>query len=117
MKSQSKQISLVAHVTVRGLESLKRGHIDLNDPRLDGEPGTVQLELHTDRRTARQLEIEIMACQGLFGEAGALQHLDEAYILRSRVKVALVTSGDSGIDRYIQDCGKAQGCDVQMATA
>ncbi len=102
---------------MRGLETLKRGRIDLNDSRLDGEPGTVQLELHADRRVARQMEVEIMACRGLFGDEGALQHLDEAYILPSRVKVALVTSGDKGIDRYIQDCGKAQGYDVQVATA
>jgi hypothetical protein len=52
MKSHNKQVSLVAHVTIRGLESLERGRIDLNDPRLNGELGTVQLELHTDRRTA-----------------------------------------------------------------
>ena len=67
MKTRNKLISLVAHVTIRGLESLKRGRIDLNDPRLDGELGTVQLELHTDRRTARQMEMEIMACRGLLG--------------------------------------------------
>jgi hypothetical protein len=117
MKKRNKLISLVAHVTIRGLESLKRGRIDLKDPRLDGGLGTVQLELHTDRRTARQMEMEIMACRGLFGDNGALQHLDEAFILPSRVKVALVTSGDKEVDRYIQDCGKAQGYDVQMATA
>ncbi|NBB81128.1 MAG: hypothetical protein GVY36_17095 [Verrucomicrobia bacterium] len=117
MKKRSKLISIVAHVTIRGLESLKRGRIDLNDPRLDGERGTVQLELHTDRRTARQMEMEIMACRGLFGDEGALQHLDEAYISPSRVKVALVTSGNKETDRYIQDCGKAQGYNVQVATA
>lgn len=116
MKTRNKQISLVAHVTMRGLESLKRGRIDLNDARLDGALGTVQLELHTDRRTARQMEMEIMACRGLFGDEGALQYLDEAYILPSRVKVALVTSGDKETDRYIQDCGKAQGYDVSVAT-
>jgi hypothetical protein len=36
MKTRNKLISLVAHVTIRGLESLKRGRIDLNDLRLDG---------------------------------------------------------------------------------
>jgi hypothetical protein len=50
MAKKRKIISLVAHVTVRGLESLKRGRIDLNDPCLDGELGTVQPELQTDQK-------------------------------------------------------------------
>lgn len=117
MKSRKKKVSLVAHVTVRGLESLKRGRIDLKDPRLDGEAGTVQLELHADHRVARQMEQEIMAARALFGEEGALQHLDECFIKPWRVKVALVTSGDAQLDAYIQTEGARQGHEVSVANA
>lgn len=117
MKSRNKVISLVAHVTVRGLESLERGRIDLNDARLDGELGTVQLELHTDRRTARQMEHELKAARALFNDEWALRHLDEAFIKPWRVKIAQVTSGDRELDRYVQDQAEAQGHALKVATA
>lgn len=117
MKLKNKKVSLVAHVTLRGLESLERGRIDLKDPRLDGSLGTVQLELHADRETATQMEVEIMACRGLFGCEGALQHLDAAFILPSRVKVAQITSGDAELDQFVQDKAQQQGHRLEVATA
>ena len=116
MKKRNKKVSLVAHVTVRGLESIKRGRIDLSDPRLDGEPGTVQLELHTDRRTARQMQHEIMAARALFNDEWALKHLDEAFIKPWRVIIAQVTSGDPDIDGFVRRTAKAQGHDLKVAT-
>ena len=117
MKTKNKKTSLVAHITTRGLEALTRGRIDLSDPRLDGELGTVQLELHTDRETARQMQFEIEAAQALIGNEGALHHLDEAYILPWRVKIALITTGDSEIDSSIKSIGAAEGHLLNMATA
>ena len=117
MKKRKKKVSLVAHVTVRGLESLKRGRIDLSDPRLDGEPGTVQLELHTDRRTARQIEHEIMAARALFDDEWALRHLDEAFIKPWRVIIVQVTSGDVLIDQLIREASASQGQELKVATA
>lgn len=116
MKSRNKKISLVAHITVRGLESLERGRIDLKDPRLTGELGTVQLELHTDRKTAQIMEFEIQAARALFGDEGALQHLDESFIEPWRVKVALVTTGNSEADAHIKREGAVIGHEVHVAT-
>ena len=116
MKKRNKLISLVAHVTVRGLESLERGRIDLSDPRLDGELGTVQLELHSDLRNARQMEHEIKAARAMFGSEGALTHLDEAYIIPSRVEVALVTSGNSEVDNFIKSKAKQEWYAVNVAS-
>jgi len=117
MAKKQKVVSLVAHVTVRGLESLKRGQIDLSDSRLDGSPGTVQLELHMGRKIARQLEHEIKAAQALFGNNGALQHLDEAYIKPWQVKVALVTSGNPEVDDHIQQAARIQGYQLHVASS
>lgn len=118
MKNNTRlKVSFVAHVTARGLEALTRGHIDLSDPRLDGEPGTVQLELHTDRKTARRLEFEIEAAKALFGDEAALIHLDEAFIKHWRIKVALITTGDPERDQTIVQYGVSEGHTVKVATA
>lgn len=117
MKYKTHQISLVAHVTIRGLESLTRGHIDLNDPRLKNAGlGTVQLELQTDPQTAYQLEHEIMAARALYDSEFALQRLDNAYILTDRVTIAQVTTGNAVNDRYMQETARLQGADLKAAT-
>lgn len=117
MKSRNKKVSLVAHITVRGLESLERGQIDLSDPRLDGEPGTVQMELHTDKKTAKQILYEANAARRLVGDEGALHYIDETYIQPWGVKVALITTGDSELDQSILRYGASEGHEVTVATA
>jgi hypothetical protein len=117
MKSRNKKISLVAHITVRGLESLERGRIDLKDPRLDGESGTVQMELHGDRKTTKQMLYEANAAKELIGDEGALYYIDETYIRPWRVKVALITTGDSERDELIVRYGESEGHEVMVATA
>lgn len=102
-------IPLVAHVTVRGLESLKRGRIDLSDPRLDGELGTVQLELITAPSIVDQMEHEIRAAQALFGNEGALKHLDEAFIIPGRVEIVMATSGRADVDSHIRSYAAQAG--------
>lgn len=107
----------MAHVTLRGLEALTRGQIDLSDPRLDGGLGTVQLELHAGPTTANQMEEAIKTAQAMFGPQGALKILDDAYIIPWRVKVALVTSGDSELDGFIKDKAKQEGHELKVATS
>lgn len=116
MKKEQNIVSLVAHVTIHGLESLERGRIDLPDSRLDGMPGTVQLELHTDHRTAHQMEVSIMAVKGRFGKEAALRYLDTVFIEPWRVKVALVTSGDVEVDSFIKDKAREEGHSLAVAT-
>lgn len=116
MKSKTQHISIVAHVTVRGLEALNRGRIDLSDPRLCGELGTVQLELHADPITADQMEHEIMAARALYDSEFALQRLDDAYILTDRVTIAQVTTGNADNDRYMQETARSQGAELKVAT-
>lgn len=117
MKNKTHQVSLVAHVTIRGLEALTRGHIDLTDPRLiNAGLGTVQLELHTDPLTAFELEHETMAARALYDSEFALQRLDDAYILTDRVTIAQVTTGDAENDRYMQETARLQGADLKVAT-
>lgn len=117
MKNAKHQVTLVAHVTIRGLEALTRGHIDLSDPRLDGEPGTVQLELETNGHTANRMDYEIKAARALFGNEGGLQHLDQDYILPGLVKIAQVTTGDIENDKYIHDTARSQGAYLKVATS
>jgi len=117
MKTKNKKTSLVAHVTIGGLEALTRGQIDLSDPRLDGAPGTVQLELVTDVQTADRMEFEIMAARALFGNNGGLEHLDHAFILPGLVKISQVTTGDIQNDKYIHETARSQGAYLKVATS
>jgi hypothetical protein len=111
------QIKLVAHVTLSGLESLERGQIDLQDPRLNGSPGTVQLELHTDEETAVRMEIETGAARAIFGAEAALHYLDDKFINPWRVQIAMVTTGDPAVDRYTQDQARSLGRELSVATS
>ena len=117
MKLNTEITSLVAHITIRGLESLERGQIDLSDPRLDGGLGTLQLELHTDEATATQMDYEIKSTRAFFGAEAALHYLDSMYIKPWRVRVALMTSGDSELDQYVQNQAKMSGHELNVATA
>lgn len=118
MAKKQKLISLVAHVTIRGLESLERGRIDLSDPRLNGELGTIQLELHADPFVADQMEHEIKAAQALFGNEGALKHLDEAFIIPGRVEIVMVTSGRADVDSHMRSyAAQAGGIDLKVGVS
>lgn len=117
MKTLNQKIKLVAHITVRGLESLERGQIDLKDPRLDGEPGTVQMELHSDSKTAKQILYEASRVREIAGDEVALYYIDKTYIQPWRVKVALITTGYPELDQVILEYGASEGYDVTVATA
>jgi len=109
-------IKLVAHITLNGLQSLERGQISLDDPRLDGSPGTVQLELHTDEHTAKTMEFEIYAARALLGSEAALHHIDEKFIKPWRVLIAVVTTGNPECDQYVQNMAKNEGHQLNVAT-
>jgi len=110
------QIKLVAHITLNGLESLERGQIDLKDPRLNGNLGTLQLELHTDEHTAKAMEVEIRAARAIHGSEAALHYLDNKFIKPWRVHIAMMTSGDSEVDQFTQNEANRLGHHLNVAT-
>jgi hypothetical protein len=62
------------------------------------------------------MQFEIQAARALFGDQGALQHLDEAFIKPWRVVVALVTTGNSEVDAHIKREGAVIAHEVHVAT-
>ena len=110
-------IKLVAHLTLSGLESIEPGQIDLQDPRLDGRLGTVQLELHTDEHTAATMQAEIETVRAKFGKEAALVHLDKNFIIPWRVQIAMVTTGNPDVDRFTQDQARSLGHQLNVATS
>lgn len=109
-------IKLVAHVTLNGLESLERGQINLEDPRLNESLGTFQLELHADEHTAKAMEVEIRAARAKHGSEAALHYLDNQFIKPWRVYIAMMTSGDPEIDQFTQNEANRLGHHLNVAT-
>jgi hypothetical protein len=114
---KSKYIILVAHITALSLEELFYGHIDLDDPRLDGAPGTVQIEYLSTCRIAKKLIGEVQQVRQHYGQEAALQHL-ETYVMPWRIRMLRMTTGDAAADVLAQQYGETiYGQTVPVATA
>lgn len=94
-------IKFAAIITAAGLSSLERGEIDVKDPRLDGTPGTVALEIHADRKTAKSLTRHIRRALRRRDFEGALQILDR-YLLPWLVRMAAASTGHRDRDEVIR---------------
>lgn len=114
MKKQNTYILLVALVSIRGLDSLKRGIINPNDPYLDGEPGKVAMQIEADPRTARKLLRDIKRARRHHDSEYALQVLD-SYIKPWRVIVESIATGNSVTDARIKSAALDRGQHISIA--
>lgn len=98
---KQKLIKYLAIVTATGLHSLEKRELDPSDRRLDGQPGTVGMEIHADRKTAKSLTRHIRRALRRRDFEGALQTLDR-FLLPWLVRMAAVSTGHRDRDEVIR---------------
>ena len=89
--------------------------INPSDPRLDGEPGKLAMQIQADAETARELLRTIKRAKRKHGSEYALQVLD-SYIKPWRVYVESITTGNCLTDAYVKSAALDQGQNINVAT-
>lgn len=113
MNKINNPIKFTAIVTVEGLSVFEKAQFDTKDPRLDGAPGTVALEIHADAQTASLFERDVCRALRRRGPAKAMAVMDE-YIIPWRVLIAKVTTGDAFKDTFIKAVSEIEGYDANV---
>ena len=94
-------VKYFAIVTATGLQSFENRDLDPADRRLDGAPGTVGMEIHADRKTAKSLTRHIRRALRRRDFEGALQTLDR-YLIPWLVRMAAASTGHRDRDEVIR---------------
>ena len=114
MKNQKKQVMIVVTVNDMEIESIREGEIDLADPRFKTTDNVYQMEIAGDEETIDLLVFQTQEIARMLGNQAAVIFIDAWFVMKGRVTVKRVTTGDAKTDKFLYEQRLAQGDFVDM---